>query len=170
MNTIIINRTAKKIISALRGGTATVQSIANDQQDLLDFATVRTIASPVTLTGAIQYIYSRSGSARPFFFAGGFLSWDSGAWATAEIVDINIQITGDGTNWVNCWNAVQLAAAAVPLDFAVPHEAMGTLLGGIPRGFWVGSGIGLRVGIVQGTVGAGYHVVSHNFVDGVPGN
>ena len=163
-----INRTARAIIAALRGGAVTVQDLSDHDATMLDFARVQTIASPVTLTAAIQYVYSRAGSSRPFYFCGGFFSQDSGAWATGEQVDINVQVSTDGTNWVNCWNAVQLAAAAAPLDFAVPHEAMGTLLGGIPRGFWVGPNNGVRVGIVQGVEGAAFGVWSHNFVDGVP--
>jgi len=151
----------------LRGGPDSVHNVRESQQAELDFARVETIASPVTLTGSIQYIYSNA-PGRPFYFAGGFISWDSGAWASAEAVDVNVQVKTDGTNWVDCWNMTQLTAAASPLEVAIPHEAATALLN-IPKGFW-NDGSGVRVGIVQGTVGAGYHVVSHKFVDGVPGS
>jgi len=154
-------------IIAARGGTPTLAGINAEQRAGLDFARVQTIASPTTLTGSAQYIYSRSGSARPFYFAGGFLSWDSGAWAGGEDVDITVDLTVDGTNWENMWTK-NLAAAASPLTVAVPSGDDEDNSLNIPQGFWVGSNCGLRVGIVQSVEGAGYGIVSHNFVDGVP--
>lgn len=157
-------------ILTMQGGPDSVATLASDNQAGLDFATVQTIASPVTLTGSIQYVYSQAGKDRPWYFAGGFFSQDSGAWTSGVTVDINVQLTVDGTNWANCWNAVQLAAASTSLELAVPHEANTALLGGIPRGFWVGAGVGVRVGIVQDAEHDGWQVWSHNFVDGVSGN
>jgi len=156
------------LLEATRGGAESLESLDDELDAMLDFARVQTIASPVTLTNAIQYIYQRTAGAHPFYFAGGFFSWDSGAWAGGETVDINVQTSADGTNWVNMWTAVQLAAAPAMLEVAIPHEAMTNLLN-IPKGFWVGSQNGVRVGIIQNAVGAGWHVVSHNFVDGVRG-
>ncbi len=165
-----INRTARALINAIRGGSGTLQQVIDHHQAQLDFARVETIASPVTASAAIQYVYSRTAGSRPFFFAGGWFSQDSGAWAGGEQVDINLQTMTDGSNWVNAWNAVQLAAASTALELAVPHDANTLLLGGIPKGFWVMPGNGVRVGIVQGVTGAGFGVWSHSFGDGVPGN
>jgi len=152
----------------VQGGAYTIQDLMEEHLAQLDFARVQTIASPVTLSGAIQYIYSRVAGAHPFYFAGGIISWDSGAWAGGETVDINVQTSSDGTNWANMWTAVQLAAAPTMLEVAIPHEAMTSLLN-IPKSLWVGPNCGVRVGIIQNAVGAGWHVVSHNFVDGVRG-
>ncbi len=170
MYLIAINRTARALVKALRGGTETVQSIHDDQQALLDFANVATIASPTTLTASIQYVYSRAASARPFYFGGGIISWDSGAWAGGETVDINIQTSSDGTNWGNMWNAVQLAAAPTNPEYPIPHDSVITGKLQIPKGFWVPANCGVRVGIIQNAEGAGFHVVSHKFIDGVPSN
>jgi len=151
----------------VQGGAYTIQDLMEEHLAQLDFARIQTIASPVTLTGAAQYIYQRNGSAHPFYFAAGFLSWDSGAWATAEDVTITVDMTVDGTNWENYWT-VTLVAAPIPLTYSVPNITDADLQRH-PQGFWVGSNCGIRVGLVQPTVGAGYHVVSHNFVDGVRG-
>lgn len=156
-------------IAALRGGAQTLQNIVDNQQAMLDFARIQTIASPVTLTGAAQYIYSRAGSSRPFFFAGGWFSQDSGAWATGEDVTVTVQLTVDGTNWETAWS-LNLVAAASPLSIAVPSGYSEDPTLNIPIGFWVGSNCGVRVGIIQNVEGAGYGVWSHNFVDGVPSN
>ena len=164
-----ISSNAKALVKALRGGAQTVQSLHDNQQAMLDFANVATIASPVTLTAAIQYIYSRTASARPFYFGGGFLSWDSGAWAGGETVDVNIQTSADGTNWANLWTMTQLVAAPAMPEVAIPHHSMTALLN-LPVGFWVPANCGLRVGIIQNAEGAGFHVVSHKFIDGVPSN
>ena len=166
---IYVVKTAKNVIAALRGGTTTVQEVRDDQQDMLDFGRVQTIASPVTLTGNYQYVYLRTAGNRPFFFAGGFFSQDSGAWAGGESVEISVDVMVDGTNWEDMWTAPALVAAAAPLSKAVPSIAPSTTLN-IPVGFWVGSQNGVRVGIKQSVVGAGYGVWSHNFVDGVPSN
>tara|TARA_Y100000310_G_scaffold16579_1_gene16528 strand:- start:14943 stop:15446 length:504 start_codon:yes stop_codon:yes gene_type:complete len=151
---------------AMQGGAYSIQDLAEEFLAMPDFARVQTIASPTTLTGSIQYIYSQT-SSFPFYFAGGILSWDSGGWAGGETVDVNIQTKTDGTNWVNIWNMTQLAAAAGQLEVAIPHHAMTALLN-IPVGFW-NDGSGVRVGIIQNAEGGGYHVVSHRFIDGVRG-
>lgn len=163
-----INRTVRALLKAVRGGAVTIQGVVDDQQALLDFARVQTIASPITLSASIQYVYSRDAGDRPFYFCGGWFSKDSGAWVGGENVDINIQTKTDGSNWVDTFNIAQLGADPSPLEFAIPHEATGALLGGIPRGFWVMPGNGVRVGIVQDVIGGGWHVWSHSFGDGVP--
>ena len=152
----------------VQGGAYTIQDLMEEHLANLDFARVQTIASPVTLSAAIQYVYQRAAGAHPFYFAGGFFSWNAGAWVGGETVDINVQTSADGVNWVNLWTAVQLAAAPLMLEVAIPHEAMTALLN-LPKGFYVGSQNGVRVGIIQNAVGAGWHVVSHNFVDGIRG-
>lgn len=157
----------KDLLQAMMGGPYTLADIMATLQAFLDFGRVQTLASPVTLDGTVQAIYSRDASARPFFFAGGFLSWDSGAWAGGESVTINVDVKADGSNWENMWT-LTLAAAASPLSVAVPAHANSALLN-IPMGFWVGENNGVRVTLEQTAEGAGYHVVSHNFVDGKPG-
>jgi hypothetical protein len=154
--------------AAMRGGAETLESLAERLDTHLDFARIQTIASPVTLTGSAQYVYSRSGSARPFFFGGGTMSWNAGAWAGGEDVTITVQLTTDGSNWETMWS-LNLTAAASPLTVAIPSGYSEDSTLNIPMGFWVGSNCGVRVGIVQDVEGAGYHAVSHNFVDGVPG-
>lgn len=162
------NANNKPRIDALQGGAFTVADIIAALQNALDFARIQTIASPVTLSAAMQYIYSRTASDRPFFFAGGFLSWDSGTWASGETIAISVEMTVDGTNWEEMWSE-QLVAASDPLTRPIPHliDANGMKM---PMGFWVGANCGIRVGIQQDAEHDGFHVISHNFVDGVPSN
>ena len=152
----------------VQGGAYTIQDLMEEHLAQLDFARVQTIASPVTLTVAVQYVYLRTAGVHPFYFGGGFFSQDSGAWATAESVEISIDVMVDGANWEDMWTAPALVAAAAPLSKAIPSISPSATLN-IPIGFWVGSGNGVRVGIAQSVEGAGFGVWSHNFVDGVRG-
>ena len=127
------------------------------------FSTARTLTSPVTLTGALKYVYQQVLS-RPFYYGGTHLSWNSGAWATAESVTANIDIMVDGVNWENMWTVTR-AAASAPLSVYIPYIVDASLVRN-PFGFWV-DGTGIRVGIVQTVVGAGYHVISHSTIEGL---
>jgi hypothetical protein len=135
----------------------------NGTTGALNFITVRTLASPVTLAAAMKYIYQVTGLTRPLYFAGTFLSWDSGAWATAESVTVTIDLMVDGVNWENFWTQTYIAANA-PLTTVIPNIVDADLRRN-PQGFWI-TGPGMRVGIQQTVVGAGYHVVSHSTVEG----
>ncbi len=150
--------------TAMRGGAQTIQSLHSNQQAGLDFAQVQTIASPVTLSAAAQYIYSDA-PGRPFFFAGGLLSWDSGDPAD-QTVTVIVQTKTDGTNWVTMWTK-GLSALPSPLECAVPSGDDEDNSLNIPIGFW-NNGSGVRVGISQAAEGGGWQVVSHSFIDGVP--
>ena len=150
----------------MRGGAQTIQDIIDALQAELDFARIQTLASPVTLDGTLQTVYSNT-QGRPFFFAGYMFSWDSGAWAGGESVTINVDAKADGSNWENLWTKT-LAAAASPLTVAVPSGDDEDASLNIPIGFW--SFCDIRVTIQQTVEGAGYHVVSHCGGDGVPGN
>ena len=169
MDALGTSRNNKRKLDTIQPGSTNLETINIDLQAMLDFARVQTIASPVTLTGSAQYVYSRDASDRPFYFGGGFFSWDSGAWAGGEDVTITVQVKVDGSNWETMWS-LNLTAAASPLSVAVPSGYSEDSTLNIPVGFWVGQNNGVRVGIVQDTEGAGYHVVSHNFTDGEAGN
>jgi len=150
--------------TASRGGATTLQAINTEQRAGLDFARVQTIASPTTLSAAVQAIYSNT-NGRPFFFGGGTISWDSGAWAGGESVTVNVDTKTDGSNWENLWT-ITLVAAAAPLTLGVPSDANSALLN-VPQGFW-NDGSGVRVTAQQTVEGADFGVISHSFVDGVP--
>lgn len=153
---------------SLRGGAATLQSLTNHDQADLDFARVETAASPMTLAAASQATaYQRIAGSRPFFFCGGFFSWDSGD-PGVDAVTVNVNTRTDGTNWVNMWT-ITLAALPSPLELAVPSHANSALLN-IPFGFWVMAGNGVQVTIGKDADAGGDHVVSHSFGDGAPGN
>lgn len=130
----------------------------------LVFSSVQTIASPITLTGDIQYLYEKTLD-RPFFFAGCFLSWDSGAWITSESVTVTVDLKVDGVNWENFWTQTYTSANA-PLTTVIPNIVDADARRN-PQGFWV-DGSGIRVGIQQTIVGAGYHVISHAAIQGIP--
>lgn len=149
---------------ARAGGAETLQSLRNMLADMPDAAEVRTLASPVTLTAVVQYVYTNS-PGRPFYFAGGFMRRATGAWAGGESVTINVEVMIDGANWVQIWT-ITFAAEPSPTQVAVPAHANSALLN-IPFGFW-NKGDGVRVGIVQTAVGAGYHTWHHSFIDAVP--
>lgn len=156
-------------LNQIQGGTVSLQTLQDNDAAELDLAEVRTIASPVTLTANYQYIYSEAPGV-PFFFAGGFLTQVSGAWAGGESVDIDVEVKIDGTNWVQAWLRT-LAAAASPLAVAVPADStslVATTLLNIPKGFYNAGG-GVRVGIRQTVEGAGFGVWNHSFLDAVRG-
>lgn len=142
----------------IQGGTESLETLDDELDAIPDIAEVRTIASPVTLTGAVQYIYLNA-PARPFFFAGGFISRASGAWATGETVIVTVDAKIDGTNYQNVWTATYLAEPS-PILVPVPEA---------PWEFWNNGG-GVRVGIVQSVVGAAFHTWNHSFIDAVPGS
>jgi len=160
---LLVHPILYKIMQAMPGA-ASLETINIDQQTLLDYAEVRTLASPVTLTAVVQYIYSDS-PGRPFHFTGGFINRATGAWATAESVTITVQVMIDAVNWVTIWT-ITFAAEPAPVTVAIPSHANSALLN-LPYGFWNNGG-GVRVGIVQTVVGAGYHTWNHSFIDGVP--
>ena len=155
----------------IQGGAGSLQTIIDHHQAQLDFARVETLASPVSMADTATYaVYQRSAGSRPFFFCGGFFSWDTSNPAT-DAVTINLDLQVDGANWENMWN-INLSAALAPLTLAVPTRSTGlvaTELDNIPIGFWVMAGNSLRV-----TISKDAHtvtqVVSHSFGDGVPGN
>jgi hypothetical protein len=152
-------------LTAIQGGARTIESLGLDHDASLDIAQVRTIASPVTLTSALQYIFS-STPGTPFYFAGGFISRATGAWATSESVTVIVEVKFDGTNWRTVWTATFTAEPA-QVAAAVPADADTALLN-IPKGFY-NNGDGVRVGIQQTVVGAGYHTWAHSFIDAVRG-
>jgi hypothetical protein len=150
---------------AKSGGAETLESLDDELDAMLDYAEVRTLASPVTLTAAVQYIY-QSTPGRLFYFAGGFVRKASGAWAGGEgPVTITVDVMIDGVNWINLWT-IAFAADPSPVAVAIPAHGNNALLN-LPYGFWNNGG-GVRVGIVQAAVGAGWHTWNHSFIDGVP--
>jgi hypothetical protein len=153
------------VMALLQGGARTLESLGQQQDALLDIAQVRTIASPTTLTGSLQYIYSNA-PGTPFYFAGGWISPATGAWATGETVVVVVEVKFDGTNWRTVWTAT-FTAAPTMVAAAVPADAATALLN-IPKGFY-NNGDGVRVGIKQTTEGAGYHTWAHSFIDAVRG-
>ena len=152
---------------AIQGGAETLQSLRDMLAQSFDFSRIQTIASPVTLTNAAQYIVSIAGSDRPFRFPAGWLSWNSGTWAGGEQITITIDLTADGTNWENTWTQM-FAAAAVPLTVPIPFIVDGAAARVPWPEMHIGENCGLRVGIVQNVIGGGWHVVSHNFSYGAP--
>ena len=166
------NKSYSELVSAitaamalLQGGSRTLETIGVDLDAMLDIAQVRTIASPVTLTGSLQYIFTNA-PGTPFYFAGGFVSPATGAWATGESVTISLEVKFDGTNWRTVWTKV-FTAAPPQVAVAVPADAATALLN-YPHGFH-NNGDGVRVGIQQTVVGAGYHTWAHSFIDAVRG-
>ena len=164
------NKSYSELVSAvaaamalLQGGSRTLESLGLDLDTNLELAQVRSIASPVTLTGSLQYIFTNA-PGTPFYFAGGFVSPATGAWATGESVTIVIEVKFDGTNWRTVWTAT-FTAAPTRVAVAVPADGSTALLN-IPKGFY-NNGDGVRVGIVQSVVGAGYHTWAHSFIDAV---
>lgn len=151
-------------IDAMRGGAETLESLDDELDAIVDAAEVRSIDSPVTLTNVVQYIYTNS-PGRPFYFAGGFVNRASGAWATGESVTVNVEVQIDGATWIEIWT-ITFAAEPSPVLAAIPSHANSALLN-LPYGFW-NKGDGVRVGIVQTVVGAGYHTWDHSFIDAVP--
>lgn len=122
---------------------------------------VRTIPSLVTLKNLVQYVYQNS-PGYPFYFSGGFMNRATGAWAGGESVTITVDVKIDGTNWINVWTKT-IVAEPNPVGLAVPADANSALLN-IPKGFYNNGG-GVRVGIVQTVMGAGYHTWNHSFID-----
>ena len=153
------------LIAGLQGGARTLENLGLDHDAVLDIAQVRSIASPVTLTAALQYIYSNA-PGTPFYFAGGWISPATGAWATGEAVTVVVEVKFDGTNWRTVWTE-SFTAAPAQVAVAVPADAATALLN-IPKGFY-NNGDGVRVGIKQTTEGAGYHTWAHSFIDAVRG-
>uniref|UniRef100_A0A6M3JUS1 Uncharacterized protein n=1 Tax=viral metagenome TaxID=1070528 RepID=A0A6M3JUS1_9ZZZZ len=152
--------------AALRGGTDNIKSLADELAAVFDIARVQTLASPVTLSAAAQVtVYQRTAGDRPFYFTGGFFSWNSGDPA-ADAVSIYVNVMVDGVNWENMWT-MTLAALPSPLSLAVPSHANSALLN-IPMGFYVMAGNGVQVTIGKNADAGGDHVVSHSFGDGVP--
>ena len=130
----------------------------------LVFQEIQTIASPLTLTAAIQYVYQKTLD-RPFYFAGCFLSWDSGTWTNSESITITVDLKVDGTNWENFWTET-LTAANAPLTTTIPNIVDANSRRN-PQGFWV-DGSGIRIGIQQTVEGDGFHVLSHVALQGIP--
>ena len=164
------NKSYSELVSAvtaamalLQGGSRTLESIGLDLDTNLDLAQVRSISSPVTLTASLQYIFTNA-PGTPFYFAGGFVSPATGAWAGGESVTISLEVKFDGTNWRTVWTKV-ITAAPPQVAVAVPADAATALLN-IPKGFH-NNGDGVRVGIQQTAVGAGYHTWAHSFIDAV---
>ena len=153
-------------IMTIRGGAETLQSLMDEHLASLDLAEVRTIASPVTLTAIVQYIYTNSPGS-PFYFAGGFVNRATGAWAGGESVTVNVEAQIDGATWIEIWT-ITFAAEPAPVLAAIPAHANSALLN-IPFGFY-NRGDGVRVGIVQTVEGAAFHTWDHSFIDGVRGN
>ena len=152
-------------MAGLQGGARTLETLGVDHDSVLDIAQVRTLTSPVTLTSALQYIYSNA-PGTPFYFSGGFISPATGAWATGESVTVVVEVKFDGTNWRTVWSAT-FTAAPTMVAAAVPADAATALLN-IPKGFY-NNGNGVRVGIQQTVEGAGYHTWAHSFIDAVRG-
>jgi hypothetical protein len=119
---------------------------------------VTTIASPITLSAAAQYVYQKVSVGTPFYYGGTFLSWNTGAWAGGESVTVTLDLKIDGVNWENFWTETYTAANA-PLSLAIPNIVDANLRKH-PQGFW-NDGSGIRVGLIQTVTGAGFHVVSH---------
>ena len=159
---VIINpRLAESQVIAARGGVETLESLDDEMDAMLDLAQVRTLASPVTLTAALQYVY-QSTPGTPFYFCGGFMKRVTGAWAGGETVTINVDIMIDGVNWNNIWT-ITFAAEPAPVLAAIPAHANSALLN-LPYGFY-NNGNGVRVGVIQNAVGAGFHTWAHSFLD-----
>ena len=156
-------------LNQIQGGTTSLQDLANNDAAELDIAEVRTIASPVTLTANYQYIHTQSPGV-PFYFAGGFVSQATGAWAGGESVTIVVEVMIDGTNWDDIWSLV-ITAALAPTTLAVPSHGTGlvaTTLLNLPFGFYNNGG-GVRVGIKQTVEGAGFGTWVHSFINAVRG-
>jgi hypothetical protein len=158
----------------IKGGGYSIQDIMDEHAAELDLAEVRTIASPVTLTAAVQYIYQNT-PGTPFLFTGGFMNIVTGAWATLESVTITVDVMIDGVNWRNAWTGIFSLAlgypgdAAHPIALAVPSPVITLLQQGMPQSF-DNNGNGVRVGIVQTVEGAAYHTWAHSFLDAVRGS
>lgn len=161
----IVRTFIKTRLNQIQGGAFSLEGAREEFASILDFSRVLTLPSPVTLTAAVQYIYQAT-PGRPFYFAGGFLSWNSGTWAAGETVTITVDLMIDGVNWENYWT-VALIAAPIPLTYSVP-SIIDAVLHRHPQGFW-NDGSGVRVGIMQDAIHAGWHIVSHSFIDGRPG-
>ena len=150
-------------ILTIRGGGETLQSLMDELTAMLDLAEVRTIASPVTLTGVVQYIYTDS-PGTPFKFTGGFVNRKTGGWGGGESVTVNVEVQIDGATWIEIWT-ITFAAEPSPVLAAIPSHANSALLN-IPFGF-TNRGDGVRVGIVQTVEGAAFHTWEHSFLDEV---
>lgn len=141
----------KKLISALQGGTGTVESIITNQESILD-ATRSAQSGTITLTNAEQVLYELVPTASSEFL-GGNINLTNMAADDAMTINIYKKIKTGGA-YILC-STVTYTGVTAPALIEIAGGRMNMY--------------SIKVTAVQGTSGTSYKAIDHEWFDAAPG-